>query len=45
MVFERTTGVYEKLNKKERVIIMRIEVDFKKSFTWRSNLSNDEIIS
>ena len=32
------------MNKKER-IIYEFEVDCKKSFTWRSNLSNDKIIS
>ena len=32
------------MNKKERVIC-EFEVDFKKSFCWRSNLSNDNIIS
>ena len=32
------------MNKKERVIC-EVEVDFKKSFCWRSNVSNDNIIS
>ena len=32
------------MNKKERVI-WEAEVDFKKSFCWRSNVSNDIIIS
>ena len=32
------------MNKKERVIC-GVEVDFKKSFCWRSNVSNDNIIS
>ena len=31
-------------NKKERVIC-KFKVDFKKSFCWWSNLSNDNIIS
>ena len=31
-------------NKKERVIC-KFQVDFKKSFCWHSNLSNDNIIS
>ena len=29
------------MNKKERVIC-KFDVDFKKSFCWRSNLSNDD---
>ena len=32
------------MNKKERVIC-EFEVDFKKSFCWRSNLSNNILIS
>ena len=32
------------MNKKERVIC-EVEVDLKKSFCWRSNVSNDNIIS
>ena len=32
------------MNKKERVI-GEFEMDLKKSFCWRSKLSNDEIIS
>ena len=32
------------MDKKER-IIYEFEVDYKKSFTWRSSLSNDKIIS
>ena len=32
------------MNKKERVIA-RFEMAFTKSFSWRSNLSNDNIIS
>ena len=32
------------MNKKERVTC-EFEVDFTKSFCWRSNLSNDNIIS
>ena len=32
------------MNKKERVIY-KFQMDFKKSFCWRSNLSNDNIIS
>ena len=32
------------MNKKERVIC-EVEVDFKNSFCWRSNLNNDNIIS
>ena len=35
---------YKLMNKKERVIC-EVEVDFKKSFCWRSNVSNDNIIS
>ena len=31
-------------NKKERVIC-KFKVDFKKSFCWHSNLSNDNIMS
>ena len=33
-----------KVKKKERVIC-EFEVDFKKSFSWRSNLSNGDTIS
>ena len=32
------------MNKKERVIC-KFQMDFKKSFCWRSNLSNNNIIS
>ena len=32
------------MNKKESVIC-EVEVDFKNSFCWRSNLNNDKIIS
>ena len=32
-------------DEKERKIICEFKVDFKKSFCWRSNLSNDDIIS
>ena len=32
-------------DEKERKIICDFEMDFKKSFCWRSDLSNDDIIS
>ena len=50
MVFQGTSGVHEriyrfKIKKKDRVIY-EFEMDFKKSFCWRSKLSNaDDIIS
>ena len=50
MVFERVTGglnvfvVSIPVNKKERVIC-KFEMDIKKSFSWRSNISNEETIS
>ena len=50
MVFQGTWGVHEriyrfKIKKKDRVIY-EFEMDFKKSFCWRSKLSNaDDIIS
>ena len=44
-IHERICRFNSKLmNKKERVIC-EVEVDFKKSFCWRSNVSNDNIIS
>ena len=36
--------VWFQMNKKERVIC-ELEVDSKGTFSWRSNLSNDNIIS
>ena len=45
MLFERTTGVYERICRER--IICEFEIDFKKSFCCFccSNLSNDYIIS
>ena len=33
------------MNKKETRVICKFEMDTQKSFSWRSNLSNDETIS
>ena len=33
------------MNTEKEKVIYEFEVDFKKSFIWRSNLSNDDIIS
>ena len=48
MVFERATGVYERIIvsvPKERKRNMRIRNGFEELFCLRSNLSNDSIIS
>ena len=33
------------INTEKEKVIYEFEVDFKKSFIWRSNLGNDDIIS
>ena len=48
MVFEGTTGVYERIygfSFKERKRNMQIRNGFEELFCFRSNLSNDDIIS
>ena len=49
MVFEemheRICSFNSKLMNKKKTVICEVEVDFKKSFCWRSNVSNDNIIS
>ena len=46
MVFEETTGVsFQFQTNQIGRIICEFEMDFKKSFCWRSYLSDDEIIS
>ena len=48
MVFEGTTGVYERIYRfsfKERKGNMQIRNGFEELFCFRSNLSNDDIIS
>ena len=48
MVFEGTTGVYERIYRfsfKERRGNMQIRNGFEELFCFRSNLSNDDIIS
>ena len=48
MVFKETTGMCEsiclQMNQRDRVM-RKFEMDFKKSFCRRSNVSNDDIIS
>ena len=45
MVFEGTTAVFVILFQLEIWQYETFEMDFKKSFCWRSELSNDDIFS